>query len=227
MGAEFGDHVAGWHAHLRPLPFTALLNEAGGASRVRLLVIDMLKGFATEGPLASPRVQKLARPIRSLADRALAAGVELTFFNDCHPDDAVEFGQYPPHCRRGTPEAELVPELASLPGRRLEKNALSPWFGTGGEALDRWRATGVKAFIVVGDCTDLCIYQAAMGLRLYANQHNLAWRVIVPLDAVDTYDLPVAAAPLMGAMAHDGDFFHQIFAYHMALNGVEVVAAIS
>jgi hypothetical protein len=48
-------------------------------------------------------------------------------------------------------------------------------------------------------------------------------RVIVPANAVDTYDLSVEAAEAIGAMPHPADFFHQTFLYHMALNGIEVV----
>ena len=29
------------------------------------------------------------------------------------------------------------------------------------------------------------------------------------------------------ALPHSGDFFHQVFLYHLALNGVEVVARLS
>jgi hypothetical protein len=77
---------------------------------------------------------------------------------------------------------------------------------------------------VVGDCTDLCVYQLAMYLRLRHNARNVPGvSVIVPANAVDTYDLPAEAAEAVGAMPHPGDFFHQVFLYHMALNGIQVV----
>jgi hypothetical protein len=43
---------------------------------------------------------------------------------------------------------------------------------------------------------------------------------------VDTYDMAVDIAKSIGAIPHDGDLLHAIFLYHMALNGVEVVAGI-
>jgi hypothetical protein len=49
-------------------------------------------------------------------------------------------------------------------------------------------------------------------------------RVVVPADCVDTYDLPVAVAQSLGALPHAADLLHLIFLYHMALNGIEVVA---
>jgi hypothetical protein len=66
-----------------------------------------------------------------------------------------------------------------------------------------------------------------MHLRLRANALNLtAVRVIVPAEAVDTYDIPEQDPPPSGAKIHSGDFFHQVFLYHLALNGVEVVRAL-
>jgi hypothetical protein len=51
--------------------------------------------------------------------------------------------------------------------------------------------------------------------------------VIVPADAVDTFDTPVSVARELGIKAHDGDLHHVLFLHHMALNGVEVVKKLS
>jgi nicotinamidase-related amidase len=76
--------------------------------------------------------------------------------------------------------------------------------------------------IVVGDCTDLCVYQAAMHLRLRANAAgDRGFEVVVPEDCVQTYDLPVETAQRLGALPHDGDLLHGLFLYHLALNGVQ------
>jgi hypothetical protein len=79
---------------------------------------------------------------------------------------------------------------------------------------------------VVGNCTDLCVYLLALELKLYANAHNWKMRVIVPENAVQTYDIPIETAKSIGALPHDGDFKHLVFLYHMRLNGVEVVREI-
>lgn len=49
----------------------------------------------------------------------------------------------------------------------------------------------------------------------------------MPANAVDTYDLSIEAAADIGAMPHPADFFHNLFLYHMGLNGVQVVSRIS
>ncbi len=109
----------------------------------------------------------------------------------------------------------------------IPKNSISSDLGTG---LSSWldQHPEVTTFIVVGDCTDLCVYQAAMYLRLRANALGLkSVRVVVPANAVQTYDLPVTTATELGILPHDGDLLHRLFLYHMALNGIEVVAQLA
>jgi nicotinamidase-related amidase len=144
--------------------------------------------------------------------------------------DAVEFGSFPPHCVRGTAEPLTVPELRSLPFSDLfkiiEKDSISSSIGT---ELDTWLDghPEVVTFVVVGDCTDLCVYQLAMHLRLRANALNLReTRVILSVDGVDTFDIPVDVAKEIGAMPHHGDLMHLIFLYSMAQNGIEIVSEV-
>jgi nicotinamidase-related amidase len=94
--------------------------------------------------------------------------------------------------------------------------------------LDAWLSQHgeVENWIIVGDCTDLCVYQLAMYLKLLANANRQSVGVIIPANCVDTYDLPVPTAAALGVMPHNADLLHRIFLYHMALNGIEVVAGI-
>ena len=79
---------------------------------------------------------------------------------------------------------------------------------------------------MVGDCTDLCVYQIALALKTRSNELGLGYRVTVPADCVDTYDMPVDVARDVGAMAHDAELLHRVFLYHMQLNGVAVVRSL-
>jgi nicotinamidase-related amidase len=195
-----------------------------------ILSIDVTNAFAREGNLASPRVAAIIRPITALMQKAWDLGVKnIILAQDCHTAAAEEFHAYASHAVCGTSEAEAVDEIKALPFYDqmtiFEKNSINPAQNTG---LDEWIRTHpeVKTFVVVGDCTDLCIYQTAMHLRTYANSRDLDWRVVVPENCVDTYDLPVKAAKELGAAPHDGDLLHKLFLYHMALNAVEVVKKI-
>ena len=214
-----------WYNALAPLPLTEVV--AGQPERVALISIDVINGFCETGALASARVGRIAQPVADLFARAYNQGVRhFALTQDTHDPAAPEFQVYPPHCVRGTAESEAVAELKALPFfgsvAIFPKNSLSSHLGTG---LGAWLhdRPQLERFVGVGDCTDLCTYQAAMHLRLEANAANIARRVIVPADAVDTFDTPVQVARAVGIRAHHADLHHALFLHHMAMNGVEVV----
>ncbi|MBK9122316.1 MAG: cysteine hydrolase [Chloroflexi bacterium] len=222
--------VVDWQESLKPASLRDLVSQAG-PDAVGIVSVDVIKGFCSVGPLASPRVDGIIAPIAALLRDAWALGVRnIALTQDAHPVDAVEFASYAPHCIRGTVEAETVDAFRALPFFDsipvFEKNSINSAFATGFQAWLDTRAH-VKTWIAVGDCTDLCTYQLAMHLRLSANQHQRAGvRVIVPVNAVDTYNLPVDTAQQIGAVPHDGDLLHIVFLYSMMLNGVEVVSEV-
>jgi len=218
------EFVTRWYDQLQARP----LDEVVDPATTGIFCTDMTVGFCNRGNLASARVGALIEPVVDLFQRAHALGVRhFVLTQDTHHPQTPEFEAWPVHCVRGTEEAETVPELKALPFAErftvIEKNSLDPGFET---EFDAWLAAHpeLRTAIVVGDCTDLCVYQLAMDLRLRHNARNVPGvAVIVPANAVDTYDLPAAAAASVGAMPHPGDFFHQVFLYHMALNGIQVV----
>jgi nicotinamidase-related amidase len=210
------------------LPSFNLGQEIEDPARVAVMSVDVINGFCYEGPLSSPRVASIVEPIVSLFESAHALGVQnIILTQDTHEANAVEFGSFPPHCTRESDESEPVLAFKALPFfdqiTVIPKNSISSTIGTG---LSNWLDSHpeVTTFVVVGDCTDLCTYQLAMALRLRANAFQRADdRVIVPVDCVNTYDLPVAIAQELGAFPHHGDLLHLIFLYSMGLNGVQVV----
>ncbi len=216
-----------WHKKLKRRPFAGAVPEPG---RTAIMSVDLINGFCYEGPLASPRVAAIVPAVVSLFGKAHAAGARWFFlFQDTHSDGAPEFDAFGPHCVAGTRQAETIPELAGLPFsdlfRIVEKNSISSAIGT---ILDDWLASnvGIDRFIIVGDCTDLCVYQLAMHLRLTANAAGIHRTVIVPADCVDTYDMPVERAGELGILPHDAGLLHALSLYHLALNGIEVTAGI-
>jgi nicotinamidase-related amidase len=227
--ATVPDFIADWFADLQPLP---LADVARDPASVGLFSADMVVGFCDSGNLASPRIDALTGPVVDLLTRAHDLGVrEFVLLQDTHDPATPEFQAWPVHCVAGTEESETIPELAELPFSNvftvIPKNALHPGYDTTFDAwLDAHPETTTA--IVVGDCTDLCTYNLAMHLRMRANALNIPGvEVFVPADAVDTYDLPADQARAISAFTHPGDFFHQTFLYHMALNGIRVVRALT
>jgi nicotinamidase-related amidase len=223
------DWVADWFAALQPMPLAEIVVDP---TSVGLFSADMIVGFCDSGNLASPRIDALTGPVVDLFTRAHGLGVrEFVRMQDTHDPNTPEFAAWPVHCVAGTEESETIPELEELPFRDrftvIPKNALGPGYGT---TFDEWLDAHpeITTAIVVGDCTDLCTYNLAMHLRMRANALNIhGVEVIVPANAVDTYDLPPEQARAIGAFAHPGDFFHQVFLYHMALNGIRVVSELT
>jgi nicotinamidase-related amidase len=199
--------------------------------RAAFFSADLINGFVHFGPLASPRVHALIEPVVGLFFRGWEHGIrEFVLLQDTHPEDTPEFRSYPPHAIAGTEESATIPELAGLPFAGaltvIEKNSLHPAIET---SFDAWwdDHRDITRAIVVGDCTDLCVYHLAMHLRLRANALGLDdFEVIVPVNAVDTFDIPADEETQVGA-AHPGDFFHEVFLYHMASNGIRVVAELT
>jgi nicotinamidase-related amidase len=205
-------HLESWLANL---PKVKLNSVTAQPENTAVMSVDIINGFCTIGPLASPRIQGIVKPIIKLMKAAHKKGVHnFVLTQDTHPADAVEFANFPPHCVRGTSESETVPEYKKLPFANefvvVEKNSISSAHNTG---LDKWLNAhkNVDTFVVVGDCSDLCTYQLAMHLRLRANAAQKNVRVVLPENCVQTYDTPVALANKLGIPPHDGDLLHVVF----------------
>jgi len=221
-----------WVASLPTIDLQAFISEKGAtASNVCVVSADLVNGFCYEGPLASPRIRDIVEPSVSLFRRAYELGVrDFVLVQEYHTHDAVEFEQYGPHCIRGTSQAGTVAPLAELPFAGLfkvvHKNSLHPALGTD---LDAWldARPHLNTFLAVGDCTDLCLYQFALHLKLSANARDRHVSVLVPANCVDTYDMTIETAEKLGALPHDAGLLHPLFLYHMALNGATVVRNIT
>jgi nicotinamidase-related amidase len=209
------------------LPSLSLQNVFNQPNSTALVIVDLVKGFCTIGPLSSPRVDAIVTPGVALLTAAWEQGVrDFVFTHDAHEADAVEFSAFPPHCIRGTVEAEIVPAIMALPFfdriKIIKKNSISSNANT---SFAQWmeQHKNISTFIILGDCTDICVYQMAMYLKTDANSRQLKRRVIVPVNCVDTYDMSVEIAGQVGAMPHDAALVQDVFLYHMLLNDVEVV----
>jgi nicotinamidase-related amidase len=225
----FLDWLYQWEQDLPSLDLAAVVADP---ARVALVSQDLLKGFCHVGPLASERAAGIVPAVMDVFARAHELGVRhFLLLQDTHDPDAVEFSAYPPHCVADSEESEMIDELKELPFSALftvfPKNSISSNVGTN---LEPWLNDHpeITTFIVVGVCTDICVYHAAVFLRVRANvlgQKDA--RIVVPANCVQTFDMPVDTAEEVGAVPHDGDLLHRVFLYQMALNDVEVVAGLT
>jgi nicotinamidase-related amidase len=186
------------------------------ANQSVLIIMDMINGFTHEGPLASPRIRALIPEISRLTAACREKGMEMIAFADAHDPNSPEFAVYPPHSIRGTHQSQVVEEIAAIGGYKLiEKNSTNGFHEL---AFQEWLRgkDSVINWIIVGDCTDICIYQFATTIKTYGNTHSRDYRVIVPINAVDTYD---------GGL-HMAELYHIVFLHSLIGNGIEIVGGI-
>ncbi len=228
---EFLTFLKDWMDHLPEAKMRDIVEAAGGPENVGIICVDVIVGFCGKGRLASPRVASIVEPIVELFKLAHSHGItNFVLPQDQHPADSPEFEAYGPHSIVGSEEAETMPQLKALPFSNLfvvlPKQSINAAIDT---EFPEWleKHNNIKRFIVVGDVTDICVYQLATHLRARANQFKLDYEVIVPENCVDTWDTPVAVAKELGIMPHDADLLHAVFLYHMALNAIKVVRRIT
>jgi len=186
------------------------------AEQTALVIIDMVNGFAREGALKSERVEGLIPEIAKLSKLCDELKITKLAFADCHTMASPEFDAYPAHCVEGTVEWEIVDELKDIGGYTLiPKNSTNGFLE---DKFQKWLKENerINTFIITGDCTDICILQFATTLKTWFNMQNRRSKIIVPLNAVETYELGV----------HDGDLMHVMALYNMMLNGIDVVAEV-
>ena len=94
----------------------------------------------------------------------------------------------------------------------VKKNSTNGFF-----ALDSLNFDDTDNIIIVGDCTDICIYQLAITLKSYFNQNNINKDIIVPINLVDTYNID---------NVHPAELLNIVFLNSMIQNGIKVVKEI-
>lgn len=222
---EFFEYMFEWRRSLPDLRMAEII--AGGNAVVTC--VDLIKGFTTHGRLSSTRIAGIVPNVVRLFESAHSHGVrDFALLQDSHPEDSSQFAAFGPHCMKETDESETVDELARLPFAGefviMPKESLDPAAGTDFDAwLDSRPAHQV---IVCGDCTDICVYLLAQHIATRGVAARRSYRVIVPANCVETYDLPVQAAKEIGATPHCADVLHLVFLWHMKLCGIEVVAKV-
>jgi nicotinamidase/pyrazinamidase len=151
------------------------------------------------GHVYVPGAEKLLPNIRRLTDAARQGRVFLVSHGCFHTPDDPEFKIFPPHCVKGTPGAELVPEaltekvarvpndaaaklpedLAQFQQILLEKQTLNVFESMHADALVQ-RLGSQAEFVVFGVVTEYCVSFAVKGLL------ERGRRVALVTDAIET-----------------------------------------
>lgn len=185
-------------------------------SKTALIVIDMIKGFTSIGPLQSPRISAQIPEVYEIMEKCIEKDIPIVFFADNHSINCPEFKYLPPHCIKGTVQSEEVDKL-----KEIDSYTLIPKNSTNGflePEFQEWlkRNCHITTFIVVGNCTDICVLQFCLTLKANFNRINKESQIIIPLNAVDTYD----------SDSHNADLMNIFAIYNLKLNGSKIVKRI-
>lgn len=178
-----------------------------------LFIVDINNGFAKGGALYSPRIENLINPIVNFTKSVSNDIKSIIAFTDYHTNKSTELLNYPTHCIENTIECEIVDELKFIDNIKIvKKNSTNGFF-----ALDDLSFNNTDNIIIIGDCTDICIYQLAITLKSYFNQNNINKNIIVPINLVDTYNID---------NVHPAELLNIVFLNSMIQNGIKVVKEI-
>ncbi len=147
-----------------------------------ILVVDMLRGFLEEGhPLfCGVRSRRIIPAIQRLLRTETDSGSAIIFVSDQHQAEDPEFERFPAHCVSGTPECEVIPELAEYAQTSISKQHFSAFSNTELDALlSELKAT---TLVICGVCTDICV------LHTVAAAKDRGYEVEVPADCVASFD---------------------------------------
>ncbi len=180
-----------------------------------LIVVDMINGFTKEGAMASSNILHIIPEIKDIAHEfSIDSNKGIMFIKDVHDDNSLEFKRYPIHCCRNTSESEVVSELKEYEKMSLvhEKNSTSAIFSKGFlENINQMKK--LEKVVVTGCCTDICIINLAVPLRNYFDEHNKDIEIIVPENAVETFD----------SLSHSKDKWNSMAFEFMSAGGIKLV----
>lgn len=179
-----------------------------------LIVIDMLKGFIDEGPLADPSMRQIVSENVRLVQQFINEKKDVLYFQDAHTKDALEFENYPSHCLKGSIESELIDDLKIFEDKmiQVEKNTTNGFFAPAFQTYLK-NNPHLERITVIGCCTDICVLNFTITMKTYCQTIQKPMTIIVPENAVDTF----------GLSGHDKKSTHERALSMMKGAGIKVV----
>lgn len=172
---------------------------SAGGQAIALAVIDMQNDFVLPGaPACVAGALATVPALRRLLDQARAAGWQVFHVYRQHRPDGSDaeafrcelFAKGRGICIAGTPGADIVPELAPLPGEhRVIKRRFSAFLGTQFDLV--LRRLGVQTLVLAGTQYPNCLRATAVDAL------SRDYRVLVVTDACSAQSEAVAQANIL------------------------------
>jgi len=162
--------------------------------------VDAQRDFMLPGgKLYVPGAEKIIPNIQRLVKAAADAGVFIVSSGDAHTENDPEFQRFPPHCVKGTPGAQIIPEgltkdVVRIENDETEKLATNVLAHSQAviekqslDVFDNPHASEIverlgndAEYIVFGVVTEYCVRCAAKGLL------ERGRKVFIVKDAIET-----------------------------------------
>jgi nicotinamidase-related amidase len=145
-----------------------------------VLVIDLANDFVYAGGVIADaggaayqqRAQAIIPRLRQLLAAARRADIAVVYVTDAHTPEDAELAKWPPHAMQGTHEAEIVADLAPLPGDLvIEKRTYSPFVSS--DLNEQLAARGIERLYITGLHTDCCARHTAGDA--FQRGYDLVW----------------------------------------------------
>jgi len=209
-----------------------------------LVLVDIINGFCTVGAgnLAPREANSQISGMINESERLARLFCEkkwpvMAFLDSHHPDKPEE--PYPPHCIAGTDESNLVPALRWLENEAnvtiRRKDCFDGYLGStendGSNVFVDWvKKNQIKAILVVGICTDICVLDFVCSTLSARNLGFLTplEHVVVYSRGCATFDVPLhVARNTKGALAHPQEFMHHVGLYMAKERGAKIASKVS
>lgn len=209
-----------------------------------LVLVDIINGFCTVGSgnlaprepnrLITEMINESAKLARVFCDKKWP----IMAFLDSHHPGKLEH-PYPPHCITGTDESNLVPALQWLerePNVTIRrKDCYDGYIGSmeedGSNLFIDWVKTNqIKALLVVGICTDICVLDFVCSTLSARNRGFLTplEDVVVYSQGCATFEFPVSVAKnTKDTVAHPQELMHHVGLYMAKGRGAKIAREVS
>ena len=179
-----------------------------------LVIVDMVKGFKEFGNMAITDVGYIDNEVVKLVEKFLQNNDDIISIQEGHTKSSQEFQDFPQHCVLGTPEAELIDVLKPFESKMkvIRKNSTSGFVTKEFQDYLYQNKNFIKKMVFVGVCEDICVINIAIPTKMYFNENNIDCEIIVPENAIETFDSPT----------HPREEYKVLAKKMMLLNGIKV-----
>ncbi len=186
------------------------------AKKTVLVFINMTVGIIRENWVMNKPFDGVVGPVTDLLRLCKKRGIKAIAFADAHSVDSTEFRYIPRHCIANTPSAEIIDEIKEIGGYEIiTKNSVNAFHA---EEFQKFLGENndIINYIVCGVATDIGIMNFCLTLKSYFDEQNRNVNIIVPYNAVETFDQRM----------HSNDIANVFAIQHMASQGIEFVKGV-